>query len=455
MPGWTRRDVLGVALALLVSGWVTMVALATPVPASDLPTYLALAREGVWDVDLWTDLAGSSFVNATLGYQRLCWGLFLLGGWPLLVAVNGLAVGATLGGAAWLGWRRGEGMGAAAAAVVASALVLQNHAARPQTLAFGLAVIGVGLLVAEARSRWGVWAWAVLLCVWANLHGSFVIGLGLAGCAALRPGRWPVLVAAVLGALCTPWGPELFVYVWENSSRPASRGLAEWGRPGLDPIGLRLWPVLIGAAYWGWRARPPVWEALPLLGLGLLACTGVRHAAWVGVVGGPLVAGWLARRPSAEAPFHWRIGLGGAAALTLAGLVRFLPWVAGPPVPERSSDAWLEGQAPIEAFDLLAGELEPTRVCVPFGQGGLLRWRLGDGWTVPADVRVWLPDDEAWAAYLETRGTAGSCALLIDRAREAGLEQQTLSWREVYRDDRWTVRVPWDHPKRVLRVVPD
>ena len=455
MTGWTRSDVLGVALALLVGGWVTMVALATPVPASDLPTYLALAREGVWDVDLWTDLAGSPFVNATLGYQRLCWGLFLLGGWPLLVTVNGLGVGVALGGAAWLGWRRGAGRGAAAAAFLASVLVLQNHAARPQTLAFALAVIGVGLLVGDSGARWRGLAWAVLLCVWANLHGSFVIGLGLAGCAALRPGQRHVLVAAVLGSLCTPWGPELFVYVWENSRRPASRGLAEWGRPGLDAIGLRLWPVLVWSAYRGWRARPPLWEALPLLGLALLACTGVRHAAWVGVVGGPLVAGWLAPRASEVAPPSWRLGLGCAGALTLAGLIRFLPWVAGAPVPDRSSDAWLEGQAPIEAFDALAGEVEPTRVCVPFGQGGLLRWRLGEGWTVPADVRVWLPDDAGWEAYLETRGTAGSCPLLIDRSRAAGLEEQTLRWREVYRDDRWTVRVPWDHPRRILRSAPD
>jgi hypothetical protein len=455
MHGWTRSDVLGVALAVLTAGWVTMIALATPVPASDLPTYLALAREGVWDVDLWTDAAGTTFVNATLGYQRLCWALFLMGGWPLLVALHGSAVGVALAGAAVLGWLRGRGPGAAAAAVVASALVLQNHAARPQTLAFALAVVGLALLLRPGTSRRRWLAWTVLLAVWANLHGSFLVGLGLAACSALRPGRRAVLAAALVGSLCTPWGLDLFVYAWENSSRPAARGLAEWGRPGLDPIGLRLWPVLAWAAWRGWRARPPLWEVAPLLGLALLACTGVRHAAWAGIIGGPLVAGWLPSRDSTPATGAWRVGLWAAVALTVAGLVRFLPWIAGPLVPERSSDAWLEGQAPVEAFDVLAGELRPTRICVPFAQGGLLRWRLGPGWTVPADVRVWVLDDDAWAVYRETREIADGCALLIDRQAEPGLVVQAKNWRELYRDDRWTVRVPWPHPDRVLRQDPE
>jgi hypothetical protein len=142
-------------------------------------------------------------------------------------------------------------------------------------------------------------------------------------------------------------------------------------------------------------------------------------------------------------------------ALTAAGLVRFLPWIAGPLVPERSSDAWLEGQAPVEAFDALAGELRPTRICVPFAQGGLLRWRLGPGWTVPADVRVWVLDDDAWAVYRETREIADGCALLIDRQAEPGLVVQAKNWRELYRDDRWTVRVPWPHPDRVLLQDPE
>jgi len=442
VPGWTRSDVLGLALAVLGVGWVTMVALATPVPASDLPTYLALAREGVWDQELWTDAAGGSFVNATLGYQRLCWGLFQLGGWPMLVALHGLAVGAALGGAGWLGWRRGRGWGAAVGAGMAAALVFQNHAARPQTLAFALAVAGVALLLAPRAHGWHRLAWWALLALWANLHGSFLVGLGLAACATLRSGRAWALGLALLGSLSTPWGPELFVYAWENSSRPAARGLTEWARPGLDPVGLRLWPALALLAWRGWRHRPPLWALLPVVGLGVLACTGIRHAAWVGVVGGPLVAGWLAPGSPEPAPPAWRWVLSGAVGLVALGLLRFLPWLAGPPHPERLGDAWLEGQAPVEAFDALAARLEPTRVCVPFAQGGLLRWRLGPGWTVPVDVRVWIPDDTGWAAYLETRETAGDCPLLVDRMREPGLEAQTNGWRELYRDARWTVRVP-------------
>lgn len=450
MKDWTRSDVLGLALGLLVAGWVTMVALATPVPPSDLPTYLALARDGVWDVDLWTDAAGARFVNATLGYQRLCWGLFLVGGWPLVVALHGLSVGAALFGAVGLGWQRGRGRGAAVAGVLAASLVLQNHAARPQTVAFALGVVAVGLFLRPSRSRWAPLAWWALLAVWANVHGSFLVGLALAGCGVLRPGARRAgllaLGAALVGSLCTPWGDALFVYAWENSSRPAARGLAEWGRPGLDAVGLRLWPALAALGWWGLRARPPAWQVLPVLGLAALACTGVRHAAWVGLVAGPIAAGWLPARASAPAPSGWRWGLGGAVGLVVVGLLRFLPGVAGPPSPGRLGDAWLEGDAPVEALEALGRMVRPSRICAPFAQGGLVRWRLGPGWTVPVDVRVWLADDGGWQAYLETRQEATDCVLLIDRVREPHLEQQTQGWREPHRDERWSVRVPRDHP---------
>jgi hypothetical protein len=330
--------------------------------------------------------------------------------------------------------------------MLASALLFQNHAARPQTLAFPLAILGVSLLLDERQTRWRPVAWIALLAVWANLHGSFVVGLGLATCSALRPQRRIEALAAALGALCTPWGLELFVYVWQNSSRPATRGLNEWARPGLDAIGLRLWPALAVMTWLAWRNRAKWWEWLPVLGLGLLACTGLRHAAWVGVVGGPLAAGWLAADDAQGASVALRRLLVAVCLLVAAGLVRFLPWVAGPPVPERPGSAWLEGQAPVEAVEALGRRLEPTQVCVPFALGGLVRWHLGPGWTVPVDVRVWMADDESWDRYLAGRETPGECPLLIDRLREPGLELATRAWREAYSDDRWAVRVPRTHP---------
>ncbi len=295
----------------------------------------------------------------------------------------------------------------------------------------------------KGGTRWRLGAWFLLLAIWANLHGSFLVGLGLAASCALQRGRRWEWLAALAGALCTPWGLELFVYAWSNSSRPASRGLNEWARPGLDSVGLRLWPSLLLLAFVGARgARHKPTEWLPVLGLGLLACTGLRHAAWVGVVGGPLLAGWLPTSNSDEAPRSWGLGLGAVGLLVLSGLVRFLPWVAGPPVPERPGDSWLEHNAPVEALDVLAGVVDPTQVCVPFAQGGLVRWRLGRGWTVPVDVRVWLADDASWSAYLETRTTPGECPLLIDRLREPELERATNGWKELWRDSRWTLRVP-------------
>ncbi len=442
MPPLQRDDALGLALAVLCAGLLTMVALATPVPASDLPTYLAMAREGVWDVDAWTWAAGEPFVNGSLGYQRLIWGVFVVGGWPLVVGVHGAAIGATVFGAAGLGWRGAGGRGAALGALMTGALVLQNHAARPQTLAFPLGVVAVALLLGEGRGRGKAAAWALLLALWANVHGSFPVGLGLAACAGLRPGRRWELPAALAGCLCTPWGLSLFGYVAANSLVPAQRGLGEWGGPGLDPIGLRLWPALALAAWLGLRRRPTLGHWLPVLGLGVLALTGIRHVAWFGLVAGPLVAGWIRPVTSAPARRLHRGVLVLAVGLVAVGLLRFSPWIAGPPVPDRAGDNWLEARAPVEALDALAGATPPREVCVPFAMGGLVRWRLGRGWTVPVDVRVWLFDDPTWEQYRATRSEAADCVLLIDRQREPHLQEATESWKELYRDQEWTLRVP-------------
>jgi hypothetical protein len=126
------------------------------------------------------------------------------------------------------------------------------------------------------------------------------------------------------------------------------------------------------------------------------------------------------------------------AAVSLIGVVRFLPWLRAPPT-SRPDDAWLEAQAPVEVLSALDG-LEPGEVLVPFAVAGLVRWRH-PRWRVPVDVRVWLYTDAEWAAYERTRSRPAAL-VLVDRRRESGLDRHTGHWVVLADDGRWSLRSP-------------
>ncbi len=420
-------DWLGLSLAVASGVILVMVTLNTPVPASDLPGYLAMARDGVLDVDVGTWAEGREFVNGSWLYQRAAWELFQLGGWELLVALNALAVAGALVLVGRVGWERGRGVGAGVAVLIASLLMMQNTAMRPQTAAFLLAA-----LVLWAPRTWHV---GVLTILWANVHGSFVLAPALAGIRARDP--WRVGVAA-LAWLANPFGWELLSYVFDNSSLPAERGLDEWSAtPLLSPIGLRLFCALAVGLGLAIKRRPPVFEVIVAGVLAVLALTAVRHVAWLGLVLGPLVAGWLPRAPAGQSRFA-RVVFLAVAAVALCGIVRFLPWLRAPPT-SRAEDAWLEPQAPVEVLSAL-DQLDPGEVLVPFAVGGLVRWRH-PRWRVPVDVRVWLYSDAEWAAYERTRSSPAAL-VLVDRHRESGLDRHTGHWVVLAEDGRWSLRSP-------------
>ena len=419
-------DWLGLALALGSGVILVMVTLNTPVPASDAPTYLAMARDGEWDVVIGTVADGRSFVNASWAWQRGAAWLHGLGGWELLVAVNAALVAATLGLTGWAGWRRARGPGAGVAVFVASILLLQNTALRPQTAVYALA-----LAVLLAPRAWQV---ALVSVAWANVHGSFILAPAFAALGGER--RTPHAVLAAVAGFVTPWGWRAFQYVLENSARPAERGLDEWSSPELlSPIGVRLFGVLVLGAGLAARRRPRTLDVVVFAVFGGLALSGVRHVAWLGLAEGPLIAGWVPPAGPGRIQ-HSRWLFVGVAALAAIGLLRFLPWVRPPPT-DRAEDAWLEVQAPVEALAPLAS-LEPAHVHVPFQQGGLVRWRH-PGWTTDTDVRVWLFSDDEWAAYEKTRVEPAGL-VLVDRRREPWLDRSTMDWEVLYQDVRWSLR---------------
>jgi hypothetical protein len=202
--------------------------------------------------------------------------------------------------------------------------------ARPQVVGeCGFAFV----LMALSRpvpSRRAVIAVPLACAAWANLHGSYVLGLGLqavflAGRAIevlQEDGRWDwgrvgadprvqrllvMLPASALATLLNPRGPWIYAETLRMASHPNLATLSEWRPMDLSPRGW--WPcyaaltVLLGATRRFSRRRFTATEAL-LLVFAVLPLVQQRWMTW-----------WLLAAPWIMAP-HW------AAIAARAGLPR-------------------------------------------------------------------------------------------------------------------------------------
>lgn len=208
-------------------------------------------------------------------------------------AIVAAAVAARLAGAS----ARSAAIGVPIAVIVAP-WALQ---ARTQSFALPLFVVVYALLAADSRkpSR-RVFLVLPILALWGNLHGSAILGVGLAvGCGLLgvrrRPGHGLLLaLGAVASLVVSPYGFDLVGYYHTMLGGPLRGYVAEW-----HPTSLSVPTAAFFAAAFGtvWllarRAKAvSVFEriALPLLLLaGLLAG---RNTVWLGLavaVSGPLL----------------------------------------------------------------------------------------------------------------------------------------------------------------------
>ena len=138
------------------------------------------------------------------------------------------------------------------------------HPVRPQLFSLLLFALLLLLLQKSDASRRPLLSIPLIFAAWANLHGGFLVGLGVLGMWLMgdlvrMPLKWPRTVAlgiAALGAtLLTPHGLTLWTFLAETVglSRPA---IKDW-QPALTsrPIVLGPWLLVVATAGWAiWRA---------------------------------------------------------------------------------------------------------------------------------------------------------------------------------------------------------
>lgn len=211
--------------------------------------------------------------------------------------------------------------------VALAACLIEDHLlARPHALALPfLAAWFIALLEARDEGRIPTWYWAILMPLWANLHGSFVLGLALAGffafeatLSATSAHRWVVarswgsfILLALAGSLLTPngWGGLKFAADL-HEMKFVMDTIGEWKSPDFhhfQPLELGLMVAALAIVLRGLRL--PWLRALLVLGLLHLALVHGRHVEILG-----LIAPLILAEPVAT---QWgsRPGKGGAAAL--------------------------------------------------------------------------------------------------------------------------------------------
>jgi len=258
-----------------------------------------------------------------------------------------------------------------------AAIAVSYGYATPRAQSFGYLFVPLvlWLVLGDRSRRWPrfrTWLLIPLLIVWANVHGSALLGAGFVGLhAAFR--AWSALrhrdprgltaylllgAGAAASPFCTPYGFEVVRYYGSLIGNPEqSRNVAEWAPP--NPYFSYTWAffaVVIAVAVAlmvGWRrgARPQfqlaVFSAVAL-GVALMA---FRNTPWFGFAGCLLAAEMLAGRSEPRALAASVRSLLAAALATCAVVV-----AVGM---ARAPASWYEASIPRRAIDVaarLAGE---------------------------------------------------------------------------------------------------
>jgi hypothetical protein len=143
---------------------------------------------------------------------------------------------------------------------------------RPQLFSMLLFVLELSVLNEAGRGRRQALLWMpMLFAVWANVHGGWMVGLGVlglwsAGMLLSRAMPWPwaagITALSALGTLITPYAFDLWRFLWETVGLDRA-DITEWQPLTYAPVLLVPWTAAAGLVVLAfWRRR---WPALPLL----------------------------------------------------------------------------------------------------------------------------------------------------------------------------------------------
>ena len=452
----------------------------------------AVLIPAVPDVDLWGhtlfggDIVHSRTIPATDSYaftsdlpwvnhewlSEVCmYAAYAIGGGSGLVALR-LAL---LGTLIWIVWRtlRREGASGESALVVVMVFALVTYPrtqhVRPQLFSLTAFAALLSTLMAFERTRafTRLILIPLLMLLWANLHGGFIVGfvpVGIWAAAYALDRDAPVetrlapaiaLVAAVLATLINPYGVGLWKFLWRTVS--TSRGDIDewWSILSAERALLVLWTTtaLVAIAGVRWQGRP---LRLPRTGVvAVLALASFRvnrldafFAIATFMLFGEPLSRFLTKRERASPPKEWSRALitaTVAAAMCTAAvvLVRAKPESNG--CVDRAS--WLPEQ---DATDFVARNHLRGRMVVFFNWGEYVLWQFRHDLTISTDGRrETVYSDRQINGHLELyRGTNSGLAYFhelnadyvwLPTQSPAVARLRAEGWLEIFARDRSTI----------------
>ena len=464
-----------------------------PVPPHDFWWHMAQGRD-IWtqhsipqfDNFSWTR-PGAPFFDQSWLAQFAFYVQWQIGGLPFLIISQTLLVVASYALLLRLAIQRAQHLqldisraqqSAALVLLIATLVSFDNWLLRPQTYAIPLFVAFLWALETYRRGHArALWALPILMMLWVNTHGSFVLGLGL--CVLTLIGQIiekPTLqvladtknlliatFAVAVAMLCNPRGIGVLFYVKQMLGDPSNRFSAEWLSPSPRNFqealffAFALW-VFIALIYA--RQHPARSDAILIVTFFWLAITSGRYIIWFPIIAFvPLVLSLSDRATNpktarAETPISRRIN----AILTLFLWLMLLPllpmWKPQLGLPPQIG-ALTSEETPIRAVQVLArlpDAQRPRHLWHNAPTGSYLTWELPNQ-KVWIDTRFEFYPPQQWRDYLQLASGKDVTQLarkydvdgwLVDSKVESGLLQVLAGdnrWREIYRDARFVIFV--------------
>ncbi len=419
-----------------------------------------LASGTIPATDTWTfTAAGLPWVDQQWGAEVILAAVERLGGWTGLVVARAALVGLIFGGLVVVGRKRGlDGRTAALLSLAAFVVAAPALALRPQLLGMALFAVVLVLVVRRRSHPRALWLAPLVVLLWANVHGSFLLGPLVLGISWLedvherveRP--YTTLVVAIVSAIAacvTPFGPQVWVYAVALSTNPeVTARISEWQPTSLrDPIGILFFASVaaIGILV-ARRGRVVAYPTLLLLGVFLvIGVYAERGVAWwplgavAGIAGTIVTPARVADSQRREPTLLRRLNTVVAGVLVVA-MVALLPvWRAVDP---------RTGAPPGTLTDAPAGLTAALRDVA--GPGDRLfnpqRWGSWFEYALPSlpvaiDSRIEFFPPEVWRHYTGVLAGADGWSAQLDEwgVTIAVLEAANEAFGDRLRQDGWDV----------------
>lgn len=405
-----------------------------------------------------------------LGELLLYWIVTAVGATGAMV-VYGLFAGATFGLLA-LGLRKAgvRPVAIVGASVLCAWVLVAFLTVRPQVISW-LFLAGLVVILMSLRPNRPAWALVLVpyFVLWANLHGLWVIGLGVVALYLIFTlvGRTPmsgakrwILAAAlgcVLATMATPAGPIGVLYPLRYI-QPGNWGLAniqEWQSPNFhDPANWGFLALILAVLLNAGRGTPGWLQLLSLVGV-MLGLTAVRNDPIAAVFALPTLAMGLedrmrARRRATEPkPLLPSVRLGRRLMELTVALVVAIG--AGLVILPASPLHIVHAQAdpyPSAAVDVLLKIKPDARVLAEYGWGGYVISRMYDsGGRVFVDGRNDMYSEQVLNDYSTIRDVNGDWQALVSQYGVQAMlfpsyvtvvkgPAQDAGWCQAYRDDK-------------------